>query len=56
MAVEPTPRRLPDWLIGLLLAVAIVLIGFLAFRALGGGDDPRFVDPGAVNPTTDTSD
>ena len=33
-------RSVPPWLIGLLIAQAIFLIGYFVFRALGFGDDP----------------
>jgi heme/copper-type cytochrome/quinol oxidase subunit 4 len=33
-------RRLPAWLVGLLIAVVVTLVAFLLFSALGFGDDP----------------
>jgi len=32
----------PEWLIGLIIAVVITLIGFIVLRAIGAGDDPTF--------------
>lgn len=36
------PRPAPDWLIGLAIAIAIVIIGALLLSYLGTGDDPTF--------------
>lgn len=41
-------RRIPDWLIGLILAILLVVVGFLLFDRLGVGDDPAFEDTGAA--------
>lgn len=35
-------RPLPEWLIGLVIAVLVVAIGILVVTALGAGDDPTF--------------
>jgi hypothetical protein len=35
-----SPRRIPEWLIGLLLAVVITAVLYLVF---GAGDDPTIV-------------
>lgn len=35
------------WLVGLLIAVAIFVVGLLIFAALGYGDDP-VIDPGST--------
>ncbi|GEM_PF-999427 len=37
-----TKRQLPEWLIGLGIAVVVVTVLLVVFEALGGGDDPRF--------------
>ncbi len=42
-------RRLPEWLIGLLLAIVLVVAGALILTALGAGDDPTFDPEGAVH-------
>ncbi len=39
-------RKLPPWLIGLLIAVVAFVIGALVVATLGYGDDP-VIDPGA---------
>lgn len=47
-------RQMPPWLLGLIIAVVIFLIGFLVFQALGFGDDPVIdsaVFPDAVGAT-----
>lgn len=41
-------RRLPEWLIGLILAVVLVVAGFFLLDALGAGDDPGFEESGAA--------
>jgi heme/copper-type cytochrome/quinol oxidase subunit 4 len=33
-------RKLPAWLVGLMIAVVVTLVAFLVFSALGFGDDP----------------
>ena len=33
-------RSLPAWLLGLIIAAVLFIIGFFAFGALGFGDDP----------------
>lgn len=33
---------MPDWLVGLILAIVLFVGGFLLLRALGAGDDPGF--------------
>lgn len=40
-------RRLPPWLLGLIIAAVLFLIGLAVFQALGFGDDP-VLDPEAV--------
>ena len=32
--------RIPDWLIGLGIAIVVVAVGFFVLRAFGAGDDP----------------
>ena len=41
-------RTLPPWLLGLIIAVVIFVIGFLVYRALGFGDDPVIGDAGML--------
>jgi hypothetical protein len=38
--MEPEKRRLPPWLVGLILAVALFVIVLLVANVLGFGDDP----------------
>ena len=33
-------RRIPAWLLGLILAIVIFVVVILVFQALGFGDDP----------------
>lgn len=33
-------RRLPAWLVGLLIAIVVFVVGLIVFQALGFGDDP----------------
>lgn len=57
-ASAPSPRRrLPEWLIGLGIAVVVVAILLLVFDAVGGGDDPGFEggDANATSPTADVT-
>lgn len=42
-------RRVPDWLVGLLIAVVLVPVMLWVLRTVGAGDDPSF-EPGG--PTT----
>lgn len=37
-------RQLPEWLIGLLIAIVVVVIVLLAANQLGIGDDPAITD------------
>jgi hypothetical protein len=39
-------RRLPPWLLGLIIATILFLVGLLVFAALGFGDNP-IVEPEA---------
>jgi hypothetical protein len=39
---ERRRRRVPDWLVGLILAIVLFVAGFLLLRAMGAGDDPGF--------------
>lgn len=39
-------RKLPAWLVGLLIAAVLFLIGLVVFQALGFGDNP-VLDPNA---------
>lgn len=48
---RPAPRRIPDWLIGLGIALVLLVVVLLVLRTLGAGDDPRFVDPDARSGT-----
>lgn len=34
--------RVPDWLVGLVLAILVVTAGFAYLRSIGAGDDPAF--------------
>lgn len=43
-------RRIPDWLVGLLIAVVLVPVMLWLLREIGAGDDPSF-DP---SPSTTT--
>jgi hypothetical protein len=49
--VTPPPgehrRPLPEWLIGLAIAVVVVILGALLLSYLGAGDDPTF-NEGAI--------
>lgn len=38
------PRPVPEWLIGLAIAIVVVIIGALVLSFLGAGDDPTFSD------------
>ena len=38
--MEPERRRLPPWLIGLILAIALFVTVLLVANLLGYGDDP----------------
>lgn len=38
---------MPDWLIGLILAIVVFAAGFLVLQAMGAGDDPGFA-PGTT--------
>lgn len=40
-------RKLPPWLLGLLIAAVLFTIGLIVFQALGFGDDPVLDDPNA---------
>lgn len=42
------PRKRPPWLIGLLIAIAVLVVGLLAASALGFGDDPTIDGPDAA--------
>jgi hypothetical protein len=33
-------KRLPAWLVGLIIAIAVSLVALIVFSALGFGDDP----------------
>jgi hypothetical protein len=37
---EDEHRQIPAWLLGLIIAAAVFIIGFIVFGALGFGDDP----------------
>ena len=37
---EESKRRLPPWLLGLILATVVFLVALLIANALGFGDDP----------------
>jgi hypothetical protein len=39
-AMEPEKRRMPPWLVGLILAVALFVIVLVVANVLGFGDDP----------------
>lgn len=41
------PRKLPPWLLGLLIAAVLFAIALIVFQALGFGDDPVLDDPNA---------
>jgi len=41
-------RKRPAWLVGLLIAIAVFVVGLLAANAFGFGDDPTFDEPNAV--------
>jgi len=44
--------RLPEWLIGLLLAIVVVAVGLWLLGLIGAGDDPSF-DSGHVGASQD---
>lgn len=48
-------RRLPEWLIGLLVAVVVTAVGFWLLGLAGAGDDPRFAEPGASDAAAETA-
>lgn len=35
-------KSLPAWLLGLIIAVAVFVVGLILFQVLGFGDDPSF--------------
>lgn len=37
---KPQPERTPEWLIGLLIAIVLVTIGWFFLQSIGAGDDP----------------
>lgn len=39
---QRTPRGIPDWFIGLLIAIVIVVGVAIYLRSIGAGDDPAF--------------
>ena len=39
-----TMRQLPEWLIGLLIAIVVVALGALVLSSLGAGDTPTFTE------------
>ena len=41
-------RRIPAWLLGLIIAAVLFGIGILVFRALGFGDNPVLEDAAVV--------
>ncbi len=44
---DPTPsERTPEWLIGLLIAIVLVTVGWFLLRSAGAGDNPVLVDDG----------
>ncbi len=44
---NPAPsERTPEWLIGLLIAIVLVTVGWFFLRSIGAGDDPVLVDDG----------
>lgn len=43
---------MPDWLIGLAIAVVVVILGAIVLSAIGAGDDPTFTE-GAVRVLSD---
>lgn len=48
MHTDPRPRRrVPDWLIGLLIAVVLVPLVLWVLRSVGAGDDPTFEPAGS---------
>ncbi len=32
--------RMPEWLIGLVIALVLTIVGYIVLRAVGAGDDP----------------
>lgn len=44
---DPAPsERTPEWLIGLLIAIVLVTVGWFFLRSVGAGDDPVVTDDG----------
>lgn len=42
---DPAPdERTPEWLIGLLIAIVLVTVGWFFLRSIGAGDDPVLGD------------
>jgi hypothetical protein len=42
---RPAPdERTPEWLIGLLIAIVLVTVGWFFLRSIGAGDDPVLGD------------
>ena len=41
---KPPAERTPEWLIGLLIAIVLVTVGWFFLRSIGAGDDPVLGD------------
>jgi len=46
VSMSEKQRRLPSWLLGLILAVIVFVIALFVINALGYGDDPAFGQAG----------
>ena len=53
---SPSREPLPEWLIGLLVAIVIVTLTWIWLSVSGAGDDPSFegTEPSAVGVIVDT--
>lgn len=40
VAMSDDSRRVPPWLLGLIIAAVIFTLGYLIYQGLGFGDDP----------------
>lgn len=46
--ITPPAERTPEWLIGLMVAVVLVTVGWLFLRSVGAGDNPVLADDTAA--------
>jgi hypothetical protein len=48
VAMSEEKRQMPPWLLGMILAAVVFVIGILVFKLLGFGDDPVVGDSMAM--------